>query len=137
MALVSTNNSPFQPISIGRVPRDQAYIYWLWFELGSLHSATSDVIINSSRLSATPPSWVGSAVSNSVVSGRRADTSCGRVWFGFFFGYKKILGRTETRTRDRMYLGRIRPVRDISRGERARIATCRLRTPTDLRQIIV
>ena len=31
MALVSTNNSPFQPISIGRVPRDQAYIYWLWY----------------------------------------------------------------------------------------------------------
>ena len=37
------------------------------FELVYLHSATSDVIINSSRLSATPPSWVGSAVSNSVV----------------------------------------------------------------------
>ena len=54
------------------------------FELGSLHSGTSDVIINSSRLSATPPSWVGFAVSNSVVSGRRADTTCGRVWFGFF-----------------------------------------------------
>ena len=34
------------------------------------------------------------------------------------------------RTRDRMYLGRIRSVRDISRGDRARIATCRLRTPT-------
>ena len=51
------------------------------------------------------------------------------VWV--FFAYKKILGRTETRTRDRMYLGRIRSVRDISRGDRARIATCSLRTPTD------
>ena len=37
-----------------------------------------------------------------------------------------LLGRTETRTRDRMYLGRIRSVRDISRGDRARIATCSL-----------
>ena len=54
-----------------------------------------------------------------------------------FFAYKKILGRTETRTRDRMYFGRIRSVRDISRGDRARIGTCSLRTPTDLRQIIV
>ena len=48
-----------------------------------------------------------------------------------FFAYKKLLGRTETRTRDRMYLGRIRYVRDISRDDRARIATCILRTPTD------
>ena len=30
-----------------------------------------------------------------------------------------------------MYLGRIRSVRDISRDDRARIATCSLRTPTD------
>ena len=48
-----------------------------------------------------------------------------------FFAYKKLLGRTETRTRDRMYLGRIRSVRDISRDARAKIATCSLRTPTD------
>ena len=41
-----------------------------------------------------------------------------------FFAYKKILGRTEAWTRDRMYLERIRSVRDISRGDRARIATC-------------
>ena len=54
-----------------------------------------------------------------------------------FFAHKIILGRTETRTRDRMYLGRIRSVRDISRGDSARIATSRLRTPTDLRQIII
>ena len=38
-----------------------------------------------------------------------------------------MLGRTETRTRDRM----IRTVRDISRDDRAIIATCSLRTPTD------
>ena len=49
-----------------------------------------------------------------------------------FFAYKKILGRTETRTRDRMYIVMIRSVCDISRGDRARIATCTLRTSTDL-----
>ena len=47
------------------------------------------------------------------------------------FAYEKMLGQTETRTRDRMYLGRIRSVRDISQDDRARIATCSLRTPTD------
>ena len=47
-----------------------------------------------------------------------------------FFAYKKLLDRTETRTRDRMYCQTIRTVRDISRDDRARIATCRLRTPT-------
>ena len=36
------------------------------------------------------------------------------------------------RTPVRMYLGKIRSVRDISRGDRARIATCSLRTPTDI-----
>ena len=99
------------------------------FELGSQHSATADVIINS----ATPPSWVGSAVSNSVVylatemihlyieiNNMRASL----VWG--FFAYKKILGRTETRTRDRMYLGRIQSVRYISRDDQSRIATCSL-----------
>ena len=48
-----------------------------------------------------------------------------------FFAYKKMLGRTEMRTRDRMYCQTIRTVRDISRDDRARIATCSLRTPTD------
>ena len=48
-----------------------------------------------------------------------------------FFAYKKMLGRTETRTRDRMYCQTIRTVRDISRNDRARIATYSLRTPTD------
>ena len=85
-----------------------------------------------------PPSWVGSAVSNSVVylAAERIhlyieinNMRASLVWG--FFTYKKILGRTETRTRDRMYLGRIRSVRDISRGDQARIATCSLRTPTD------
>ena len=51
--------------------------------------------------------------------------------FWMFFAYKKILGRTETRTRDRMYGQSIRTVRDISRDDRARIATCSLRTSTD------
>ena len=47
-----------------------------------------------------------------------------------FFAHKKLLGRTETRTRE-MYCHTIRTVRDISRDDRARIATCSLRTPTD------
>ena len=51
--------------------------------------------------------------------------------FWRFFAYKQILGRTETRSRDRMYCQSIRTVRDISRDYRARIATCRLRTSTD------
>ena len=48
-----------------------------------------------------------------------------------FFAYKKILGRTEMRTRDRICFQTIRSVRDISRDDRARIATCSLRTATD------
>ena len=54
-----------------------------------------------------------------------------RYRFGSYSCIKKLLSQTETRTRDRMYLGRIRSVRDISREDRARIATCSLRTPTD------
>ena len=42
-----------------------------------------------------------------------------------------MLGRTETRTRDRIYCQTMRTVREISRDDRARIATCSLRTPTD------
>ena len=42
-----------------------------------------------------------------------------------------MLGRTETRTHDRMYCQTIRTVRYISRDDRAIIATCSLRTPTD------
>ena len=48
-----------------------------------------------------------------------------------FSRIKKLLGRTETRTRDRIYCQTIRTVRDISRDDRARIATRSLRTPTD------
>ena len=44
---------------------------------------------------------------------------------------KKMIGRIETRTRDRIYCHTIRTVRDISRDDRERIATCSLRTPTD------
>ena len=51
--------------------------------------------------------------------------------FWKFFAYKKMLGRTETRTRDRIYCQTMRTVRDISRDDRARIATCSLRTLTD------
>ena len=47
------------------------------------------------------------------------------------FAYKKMLGRIETRTRDRIYCQTLRTVRDISRDVRARIATCSLRTLTD------
>ena len=92
------------------------------FELGSLYSATVDVIIIGRRLSATPPSLVGPAVSNSVVylAAERIHTPleinnlrASLVWG--FFAYEKILGRTETQTRDKMYLGRIRSVRHIPR----------------------
>ena len=48
-----------------------------------------------------------------------------------FFAYKKKLGRIETRTRDRIYCQTMRTVRDISRDDWARIATCSLRTLTD------
>ena len=43
-----------------------------------------------------------------------------------------MLCRIETRTRDRIYCQTIRTVRDISRDDRERIATCSLRTPTDI-----
>ena len=42
-----------------------------------------------------------------------------------------MLGRIETRTRDRIYCQTMRTVRDISRDDRARIATCNLRMLTD------
>ena len=63
------------------------------------------------------------------------DHSRGRrgIRYGFwcFPRIKKMLGRIETRTRDRIYCQTIRTVRDISRDDRARIATCSLRTQTD------
>ena len=43
-----------------------------------------------------------------------------------------MLGRIETRIRDRIYCQTIRTVRDISRDDRARIATCSLRKLTDI-----
>ena len=51
--------------------------------------------------------------------------------FVCFSRIKKLLGRTETRTCDRMYCQTIRTVWDISRDDRARIATCSLLTSTD------
>ena len=47
------------------------------------------------------------------------------------FRIKKMLGRIETQTRDRIYCQTIRTVIYISRDDRAIIATCSLRTPTD------
>ena len=47
------------------------------------------------------------------------------IVYGCFSHIQKMLGRTETRTRDRMYCQAIRTVTDISRDDRARIATCR------------
>ena len=49
-----------------------------------------------------------------------------------FLANKIFLGRTETRTRDRMYFQTIPTVRDIYRYDRARMATCSLRSPTDI-----
>ena len=63
------------------------------------------------------------------INTRAGDPISQRFWR--FFVYKKLLGRTETLTRDRMYCQTIRTVKDISRDDRARIATCSLRTPTD------
>ena len=54
-----------------------------------------------------------------------------------FFAYKTLLGRNGTRTRERKCFRSIRTVWDISRNDRARIATCSLQTATDLRRIIV
>ena len=51
--------------------------------------------------------------------------------FGSFSRIKKLLRRTEMRTRDRIYCQTLRTVRDISRDDRARIATSSLRTLTD------
>ena len=53
------------------------------------------------------------------------------IVYGCFSRIKKMLGRTEMRTRDRMYCQTKRSVWDISRGDQARIATCSLRTSTD------
>ena len=51
--------------------------------------------------------------------------------FGSFSRIIFFLCRTETRTHDRMYCQTIRIVIDISRDDRARIATCSLQTLTD------
>ena len=63
------------------------------------------------------------------INTRTGDPIRPRFWK--FFAYKKLLGQTETRTRARMYCQAIRIVRDISRDDQARIATCSLRTLTD------
>ena len=53
------------------------------------------------------------------INKRTGDPIYRRFWQ--FSRIKKLLGRTETRIRDRMYCQTIRIVRDISRDERARI----------------
>ena len=55
--------------------------------------------------------------------------SVSAIVFGCFSPIKKLLGRTEKRSRDRKTVDRT--VWDISRNDQARIATCSLRTPTD------
>ena len=62
---------------------------------------------------------------------QRAGDSVFAIVSGIFRVYKKILGQAETQTHDRMYCQMIQTVRDISRGDRPRIATCSLLTPTD------
>ena len=83
------------------------------FELVYLHSAAG-------RLFTTLSSWLVSTASNSViylaaewieVNNMRATMICG------FSAYKQIIGRIETRTRDKKYLGWMRSVRDISRDD--------------------
>ena len=63
------------------------------------------------------------------INTRASDPISPRFWM--FFAYKKLLRRTETRTCERMYCQTMRTVREISRDDRARIATCSLRTLTD------
>ena len=63
------------------------------------------------------------------------NTVSARFWV--FFAFTKLLARTETRTRDMMCFQSIRTVCDISRNDRARIATSSLRTVTYLWRIIV
>ena len=88
------------------------------------------------------------AVAECIVTGRATGPFNSQIREGrlrgsllMFFAYKNMLGRTEKRTRDRIYCQTMRTVRDISRDDRARIATCSLRTladrQSDLRQIIV
>ena len=54
---------------------------------------------------------------------------CDSFWV--FFEYKKLPGRIQTRICDRMDCQSIRTACDISRDDRARIATCILLTSTD------
>ena len=56
-------------------------------------------------VTATLPSFNGSAGSNSVVYLRSADRSMRATMVCGFLAYKTNLGRIETRTRDKKYLG--------------------------------
>ena len=71
--------------------------------------------------------WASLVHSNKHTRGRS-----GFLRFCVFFAYiKKLLGGTEKRTCDRMCFQTIRTVWDISRDDRAKIATCSLLTSPD------
>ena len=78
-----------------------------------------------------PPAYTPPSLYRYSMPANRDGTG-GQVSRGFGgFSHKKMLGRTDTRTRERMYSQTIQTVREILRDDRARIATCSLRTPTD------
>ena len=84
-----------------------------------------------SVIKSTPPFACSTGIRSWVIqmNTRAGDPISPRVWM--FFAYKKLLGRTEKRTRDRMYCQTIQTVSDIPREDIARIATWSLLTPTD------
>ena len=71
-----------------------------------------------------------------VIKGNQRIQRTSRWAFGCFSRVKKLLGRTETRTRERTCIQSIRTVWDIFRDDRARVAISLL-SATDLRRIIV
>ena len=73
-------------------------------------------------------------VTGSIQLTTRVGDAVFAIGLGVFSRIKKMLGRIETRPRDRIYFQTIRTVRDISRDDRARIANSNLRARTD-RQI--
>ena len=102
-------------VSRGQPRKSQSYLY------DSRHDGSLD----SSRIYTTP------GTNRLMTSQTLALTARFPRGFGCFSRIKFFLGRTETRTRDRMYCQLIRTVRDISRDDRAIIATCCLQTLTD------
>ena len=102
---VSTNNSPFQPISIGRVPRDQAYIYWLCLDTVG-PSVRPGHAIDDFRGACTVKGNVQVAGRTSSVSTtemlsthditlRNVDVSLFHVQIWFVMGHQDQMGKTE------------------------------------------